>query len=224
VPRLDKYISAHTDTPRKDVRLMLAQGRVTVDGVVADDVGRVIGKFHQVFLDGAPLQQANTPRYLMLNKPAGVVCATRDAHHHTAIDLLNQPWRDELHIVGRLDFNSTGLVLLTNDGQWSRRLSLPTSQLVKRYRVTTEHSITSDYVEAFRRGMFFRYEGITTRPAQLRILADRSAEVDLVEGRYHQIKRMFGHFGNKVLSIHRYAVGAYELGNLGLGYAAEIQP
>ncbi len=221
LPRLDRHISAHTGVPCKAVKLMLAQARITVDGVVARDAGQLIGKFSRVVLDGVPTQ-ARVARYLMLHKPQGVVCATKDNRHRTVIDLLNQPWKDQLHIAGRLDFNSTGLVLLTNDGEWSRQLSAPGSGCLKRYRVTTEHPITGDCIEAFERGMFFEYEDITTLPAQLTILGDRVAEVGLTEGRYHQIKRMFGRFGNKVLSIHRFAVGGYELGDLGVGEAKQL--
>jgi 16S rRNA pseudouridine516 synthase len=200
---------------------MLAQGRISVDGVLARDAAQTVNKFSLVRLDDR-VTHANVARYLMLHKPPGVVCATRDNHHRTILDLLDQPWKDQLHIVGRLDFNSTGLVLLTNDGQWSRRLSMPGSGLLKRYRVTTEQPITVEYIEAFERGLYFDYEGITTRPARLTILDDHVAEVGLVEGRYHQIKRMFGRFGNKVLSIHRFAVGDYELGELKEGEYTSI--
>jgi 16S rRNA pseudouridine516 synthase len=127
------------------------------------------------------------------------------------IDLLEAPWKDELHIVGRLDLRSTGLMLLTNDGQWSRALSLPESKLPKRYRVTVEQPLAQDHVEAFRRGFHFAYEDIRTRPAGLRILGEFEAEVSLVEGRYHQIRRMFGHLGIRVTGIHRFAVGALTL-------------
>jgi 16S rRNA pseudouridine516 synthase len=194
-----------------------------VDGVVARDISQVIGRFSQVCLDGTPTQ-ARTPRYLMLNKPEGVVSATRDQRHRTVIDLLDRPWKEQLHIAGRLDFNSTGLVLLSNDGQWSRRLSLPENRLIKRYLVSTEQAITQDHVAAFQRGMRFEYEGITTRPVELTILSERVAELALFEGRYHQIKRMFGRFGNKVLSIHRFAVGDYELGDLRSGAYRDIAP
>ena len=117
--------------------------------------------------------------YLMLNKPRGVLCATQDAHHPTVIDLLHHPFKQELHIVGRLDFNSTGLVLLTNDGRWSRQLSLPSSRLIKRYRVSTEQRITREQIDAFEQGMYLAYEGITTLPARLRLLGDRQALVEL---------------------------------------------
>jgi len=139
--------------------------------------------------------------------PAGVVSATKDQHHQTVIDLLNCVDADNLHIVGRLDFNSTGLLLLTNDGRWSRNLTLPEKKVSKRYRVTLQYPITQAYVRAFAEGMYFSYENITTRAAKLYIINEYVAEVRLVEGRYHQIKRMFGRFNNPVLALHRIAVG-----------------
>ena len=192
------------------MRLLLAQGRVEVDGERASDVGHIITAFSHVSVDGK-ISQNRVRRYLMLNKPAGVVSATVDIRHTTVIDLLSEDYRAELHIVGRLDFNSTGLVLLTNDGRWSQKISQPGSKLLKRYRVTVENPLTPEYVSEFQRGMYFSYEDITTRPAELTILSDYSAEVGLVEGRYHQLKRMFGRFDNKVLSIHRIAVGVLQL-------------
>jgi 16S rRNA pseudouridine516 synthase len=210
MPRLDRHLSALLEIKRSDVRLLLAQGRVEVDGNTATDINQVITRFSNVRCDGR-VTQAHTARYLMLNKPCDIVSATVDDQHTTVIDLLKQPWKDQLHIVGRLDLNSTGLVLLTNDGQWSRQLSLPGSQLLKRYRVRVENALTEDHVEAFQRGLYFKYEDIITRSAQLTILSEFEAEVGLVEGRYHQIKRMFGQFNNKVVSIHRFAVGSLTL-------------
>lgn len=210
MPRLDRHLSTILAIRRRDVRVLVAQGRVEVDGKKATGTNQVITRFSEVRCDDR-VTQARTARYLMLNKPRGVVSATTDDRHTTIIDLLQQPWRDQLHIAGRLDFNSTGLVLLTNDGRWSRQLSPPTSELIKRYRVRVERALTEDQVEGFRRGFYFSYEGITTRPAQLRILSEFEAEVGLVEGRYHQIKRMFGRFDNRVLSIHRFAVGSLAL-------------
>jgi 16S rRNA pseudouridine516 synthase len=224
MPRLDRHLSTLLDIKRSDVRLLLAQGRVEVDGIIATDINQVITRFSDVRCDGKTIQ-ARTARYLMLNKPAGIVSATVDDQHITVIDLLDQPWKDQLHIVGRLDFNSTGLVLLTNDGHWSRQLSLPGSNLLKRYRVRVEKSLTEDHVEAFRRGLYFKYEDITTRPAQLTILSEFEAEVGLIEGRYHQIKRMFGQFDNRVLSIHRFAVGSLTLDTgLAPGQSRELTP
>lgn len=210
MPRLDRYLSTWLGMKRSDVRQLLAQGRVQVDGNTATDVGQIISRFTEVRCDGKASAVCRA-RYLMLNKPAGTVSATVDDRHNTVLGLLTQPWKDQLHIAGRLDFNSTGLLLLTNDGQWSRQLSLPGSKLLKRYRVRVKETLTDEHVEAFQQGLYFRYENITTRPAELAILSEFEAEVSLVEGRYHQIKRMFGQFDNEVLSIHRFAVGRLTL-------------
>ncbi len=206
MPRLDRFLSRTLAIKRSDLRLMLARGRIEVDGHRATDSNQVIRPFSEVRCDGR-IVQARTAHYVMLNKPKGVVSATRDDVHRTVIDLLDAPWKDELHIVGRLDLNSTGLMLLTNDGRWSRALSLPESKLPKGYRVWVKRTLTSADVEVFRQGLYFGYENITTRPAELRIRGEFEAEVSLLEGRYHQIRRMFAHLGNEVTSIHRFAVG-----------------
>jgi 16S rRNA pseudouridine516 synthase len=208
--RLDRFISARLDINRGDVRLMLAQGRVKVNGHVAVATDQLVDQFSCVEVDKEVLQN-NTPKYIMMNKPLGVVSATKDHKHKTVIDFLDGSDREQLHITGRLDFNSTGLMLLTNDGRWSRRLSMPETKVTKRYRVTLEKPLTQDYVTAFAEGMHFAYEGITTLPATLKIISDHVAEVGLVEGRYHQIKRMFGRFQNKVLALHRVAIGNLKL-------------
>jgi 16S rRNA pseudouridine516 synthase len=181
-----------------------------VGGKPATRINQVIGQFTHVQLDDEVLQARN-PTYIMMHKPTGVVSATRDDRHKTVIDLLDRADRSELHIAGRLDFNSSGLLLLTNDGRWSRQLSLPQSNISKIYRVTLERPLTTDYIQAFAAGMYFEYEGIKTQPAGLRIIDDYVAEVSLVEGRYHQIKRMFGRYGNRVLRLHRIAVGSLAL-------------
>lgn len=204
--RLDRFISVRTGVNRRDVRQMLAQGRVLVDGESATSINQPVEQFTRVELDGQVLQ-ADRPVYVMLNKPPGVVSATTDKRHRTVVDLLNRNDRDQLHIAGRLDFNSSGLLLLSNDGRWSRELSSPQQNVPKVYRVELEHPISSEYVDAFAQGMYFPFEGITTRPAKLTVIDDFTAEVTLVEGRYHQIKRMFGRFQNPVLQLHRVAIG-----------------
>ncbi len=185
---------------------MLAHGRVLVDGAPATGICQLIDEFSTVQLDERVLQSKQGV-YIMLHKPRGVVSATRDSRHRTVVDLLNRDDRDTLHIGGRLDYNSTGLLLLTNDGRWSRALNAPGNAVPKRYLVQLENPVFADYVEAFAEGMFFPYEGITTRPAQLEIIGSHTAQVVLHEGRYHQIKRMFGRFNNRVMALHRLAIG-----------------
>ncbi|WP_025819438.1 pseudouridine synthase [Shewanella marina] len=208
--RLDRFISVRTGINKKNIRLLLAQGRVTVDGVIARDIDLQVNEFSHVVFDDQVLQQ-NQPIYMMLNKPVGVVSATVDDKHQTVIDLLQHPQKTELHLVGRLDLNTSGLVLLTNDGRWSTKLMEPEYKVSKYYRVTLAKPLTEDYIEAFAKGFYFDYEGITTQPAVLRILSDYVAEVELTEGRYHQIKRMFGRFQNQVMALHRYQIGGLAL-------------
>lgn len=216
--RLDRFISKAIGIKRSEVRALLASGRVVVDGVVARDIAQQVGQFSRINIDGKVLQ-AVKPVHVMMNKPAGIVSATKDDKHPTVIDLLEREDREQLHIAGRLDFNSTGLLLLSNDGDWSKQLSLPERNIQKVYTVALAKPVTADYIDAFAAGMFFEHEGITTRPAQLKILPDATldmspvyrAEVWLCEGRYHQIKRMFGRFQNEVLALHRRRIGSLAL-------------
>ena len=220
--RLDRFLSAHIGISQKATRLILAQGRVLVDSCIASDTQQLIDEFSHVTFDDQVLQ-SNTPRYLMLNKPPGVVSATKDDKHKTVIDLLDRSDRNNLHIVGRLDFNSTGLLLLTNDGRWSRRLTEPDNKVSKLYQVKLADPITQATVDAFAEGMYFEYEDIITRPAELRIINDYEAEVSLTEGKYHQIKRMFGRFQNEVLKLHRIAIGNLALDlSLATGESREL--
>ncbi len=208
--RLDRFISVQTGINRRDVRLILAQGRIQVDGCMATAINQVIHEFSHVVFDDRILQ-ANKAAYMMMNKPVGVVSATKDVRHKTVLDLLGPLNDTPLHIVGRLDFNSSGLLLLTNDGRWSRHLTSPEKKVTKLYRVTLQNPLTADYVDAFAEGMHFPFEDIITRPAKLEIISDYVADVSLVEGRYHQIKRMLGRFRNPVLQLHRVAIGRLRL-------------
>ncbi|HDZ07994.1 pseudouridine synthase [Pseudohongiella sp.] len=214
--RLDRFISRHSVYSLADTRLLLAQKRILVDGLVARSIQQKVTQFTHVVLDGECLQD-NQPVYIMLNKPRGVVSATKDPKHTTVLDLIEHPQKDELHIVGRLDFNTTGLLLLTNDGSWSRKISSPESGLVKTYEVTLAGPLSDDYIAVFREGIYFGYENITTKPANLEILSDYSARLSLIEGKYHQVKRMFGFFQNEVLALHRVSVGNISLEGLEVG-------
>ena len=209
--RLDRFLSNLPQFSRADARLLLAGGRIRVDGQAISDGHYEVREFSRIELDDEALQAGKPARYFMLHKPVGVVSATEHAEHRTVLDLLEEPDKHELHIGGRLDLNTSGLLLITNDGQWSRRLTEPRSRLGKVYRVETEQLITPEYIEVFARGLYFAYEGLTTLPAELVILDSHSALLTLHEGRYHQVKRMFGHFQNKVIGLHRLSMGAIQL-------------
>ncbi len=208
--RLDRYLSQVLKINRRDVRLLIAQSRVEIDGAKASAIHQVVDRFSVVSFDGRYLSNLGA-RYIMLNKPKGVVSATRDERHTTVIDLLPASQRAGLHIVGRLDFNSTGLILLTNDGHWSRALTQPETKVPKTYRVSVKAPISDKCIQAFSDGMHFPFEDVVTRPAILNRLEPTLAEVVLEEGRYHQIKRMFGRFENKVTQLHRESIGSLQL-------------
>lgn len=148
----------------------------------------------------------------MLHKPGGVLSATTDKTHRTVLDLIDHPDKATLHLAGRLDRSSTGLVLLSNDGAWSESLTLPARKVEKSYLVETNRPIPPEAVIRFAEGFFFATEGITTLPARLEILAPDRARVILQEGRYHQIKRMFHRLdGIQLRSLHRERIGPFTL-------------
>ncbi|WP_137974431.1 pseudouridine synthase [Pseudomonas sp. F(2018)] len=209
--RLDRFLSNLPRFNRADARLLLAAGRLRVDGAVVRDARFEVREFSRIELDDELLQAGKPARYFMLNKPVGVVSATEHAEHRTVLDLLDEPDKHELHIGGRLDLTTTGLLIVTNDGLWSRLLTEPRSRLGKVYRVRTEQPITAEYIEVFAQGLYFAYENLTTLPAELQILGSHEALLTLHEGRYHQVKRMFGHFQNKVIGLHRERMGPLQL-------------
>lgn len=209
--RLDRFLSNLPRFNRKQVRIALVERRVRVDGQVVSDPHHEVREFSQVQLDDEVLQAAKPARYFMLHKPPGCVSATSDPQHPTVLDWLDEPDKHELHIAGRLDFNTTGLMLITNDGQWSRRLTQPHTRLPKVYYVETEQVIGPEYAPTFAAGLYFAFEDLTTLPAGLELLGPRTARLSIMEGRYHQVKRMFGHFNNKVLRLHRERMGPLAL-------------
>ena len=209
--RVDRFLSNLPRFNRQQVRLLLVENRVRVDGQVVRDPHFDVREFSRVEVDGELLQAGKPPRFFMLHKPAGCVSATRDPEHPTVLDLIHEPDKLDLHIAGRLDFNTTGLMLITNDGSWSRRLTQPQTKLAKIYYVETEQLITPQYAETFARGLYFAFEDLTTQPADLQLLAPRAARLAIIEGRYHQVKRMFGHFDNKVMCLHREQMGPLTL-------------
>jgi len=215
--RLDKWIQKHKGCGKSTARLLIASGEVIVDGVSVRDSVFDVTRFHEIHI-GKEVAQSNRAHYIMLNKPAGCVSATSDPEHQTVIDLITEPFAGLLHLAGRLDKESTGLTILTNDGRWSRLITEPDEAIPKTYLVTTEKPILPETVEAFRAGFYFAYEDITTLPAELEILTSNSARVIIYEGKYHQVKRMFHAVGNRVTSLHREKIGKITLDeNLPLG-------
>ncbi|OYW95986.1 MAG: 16S rRNA pseudouridine(516) synthase [Alishewanella sp. 32-51-5] len=208
--RLDKFICDCTGLTRTQAGKSIRQGLVSINGELVKQAARQVSVTDQVELDGEPLKLIG-PRYIMLHKPAGYVCANDDPEHPIVFTLLDEPLVERLHTVGRLDLDTTGLLLLTDDGQWSHRLTSPKHHVAKTYRVWTADPIPADAIAQFAAGVMLRGEKEPTKPAQLELVATHEALLTIHEGRYHQVKRMFAAIGNKVERLHRERIGALQL-------------
>lgn len=213
--RLDKYLATNTQLSRREVLYAVRQKLITVNGLVATRAAQKINLSDIICLNEEVIDIRGNV-YLMLHKPAGVVSVTRDHQHPTALDLLdftalNLDRAHTLQIAGRLDIDTTGLLLITDDGVWNHRLTAPAAGKLKRYRVQTENPIVADTEKRFADGLMLRNEKQPTLPASLTVLDTHEALLEIREGRYHQIKRMFAATGNRVTGLHREAVGTIEL-------------
>lgn len=208
--RLDKFISQYSDYSRSLIQQAIKAGRVSVNAVIAKKGDQKLLGDEIITLDGKPVEAFQT-RYLMLHKPLGYVCANSDSNYPVVVDLIRLPRWQELQIVGRLDIDTTGLVLLTDDGQWNHRITSPRRECDKVYRVTTANPISNDTATLFAAGVQLHGEKAPTRPAQLELMSSHEARLKIHEGKYHQVKRMFAAAGNQVVALHRESIGSIQL-------------
>lgn len=208
--RLDKFLSQNSDSARSLIQQAIKAGRVCVNDVIAKKGDQKLLGDEIITLDGKQIEAFQT-RYLMLHKPLGYVCANSDSHYPVVVDLIRLPRWQELQIVGRLDIDTTGLVLLTDDGQWNHRITSPRHECDKTYRVTTANPISADTAELFAAGVQLHGEKAPTRPAQLELISSHEARLKIHEGKYHQVKRMFAAAGNLVVALHRESIGNIQL-------------
>ena len=211
--RLDKFIAQQLGVSRAIAGREIRASRVTVDGDIVRDSAFKLQPDHQVEYDGNPLTQQHGPRYFMLNKPEGYVCSTDDPDHPTVLMLFDEPAVGKLHCAGRLDLDTTGLLLVTDDGQWSHRITSPRHECAKTYRAWLADPVDPAVVEQFAAGVQLRGERQLTRPAELQLVTPTEALLTIHEGKYHQVKRMFAAIGNKVIRLHREKVGVLSLGS-----------
>ncbi|NMC22708.1 MAG: 16S rRNA pseudouridine(516) synthase RsuA [Serratia sp.] len=205
--RLDKFLSQQLGVSRALVLRELRNKRVTVDGDIVKTGAMKISPEQVVAFDGNVLDQITGPRYFMLNKPQGYVCSTDDPDHPTVLYFLEEPVAYKLHAAGRLDIDTTGLVLMTDDGQWSHRVTSPRHQCEKTYLVTLENPLADDTAAQFEAGVQLHNEDSLTKPAQLEQIDERVVRLTISKGRYHQVKRMFAAVGNHVVALHRERIG-----------------
>ena len=211
--RLAKFLAHGGVASRRLAEKIVANGRVTVGGEVVTDPARDVGDGDDVRVDGSPVGQE--PREVwVVNKPSGVVSTAKEPGERPAVvSLVRSAAR--LYPVGRLDADSTGLLLLTNDGALANLLTHPRYEVPKAYRVRLGRPPADDDLRLLARGVVL--EDGPTAPAEVRRLGEREVEIVLREGRNRQVRRMAEAIGNRVLSLRRVRFGPIELGDLGEG-------
>ncbi|MFP1731830.1 16S rRNA pseudouridine(516) synthase RsuA [Lonsdalea quercina] len=209
--RLDKFLSQQLGLSRSLVARELRAQRVTVDGEIVKTGAFKLLPDQVVEFDGRPLEQQHGPRYFMLHKPQGYVCSTDDPDHPTILYFMDEPMAHKLHAAGRLDIDTSGLVLLTDDGQWSHRITSPKHHCEKTYLVTLEQPLQPETAAQFAAGIQLNNEKSLTLPARLEQVGDQQVRLTISEGRYHQVKRMFAAVGNHVVALHRERIGGIVL-------------
>lgn len=225
--RLDKFLAADGERSRSEVSRLVKGGLVQVDGSPERNPARRIDpQLHQITLAGQRVADQRL-RYVLLHKPAGLLTAARDSRAPTVMSLLPEPMlRRKVLPVGRLDKDTTGALLLTNDGELAHRLLAPSRHVPKEYHAWVQGLLGQEDIDAFARGLAL--PDFTAQPAQLRI-AQASPETSLgilllCEGKFHQVKRMFASRGHEVLRLHRAAFGPLLLGDLPQGQWRELTP
>lgn len=208
--RLDKLLSETTAYTRSQLKQIIKSGRVSVNGTaVTAPETKLDPTCALIELDGESVSYAKF-HYFMLNKPAGILSATDDKKQKTVIDLFPEEMRRRLFPVGRLDKDTTGLLLVTDDGDFAHRVISPRSEIVKTYRAVTSEPVNDADVEAFRQGIILA-DGTKCLPAGLEPLPDGSCLVRVYEGKYHQVKRMLASRSKPVIELKRLSIGALEL-------------
>lgn len=208
--RIDKIIASQGQYSRKEVKALIAKGRIAVDGrVVSSSSEKADPMTMLLTVDGKPLEFKRN-LYLVLNKPKGYVSATEDREHPTVLELVPQEYRGrDLFPAGRLDRDTTGLMIITDDGVLAHNILAPKKHVPKRYHVELDIPVTEEMRLGFSEGVMLN-DGVC-KAADLIKIGEKTAEVTLREGRYHQIKRMFGCFGAEVVELKRLGMGRLSL-------------
>lgn len=219
--RIDKIIATQTEYSRKDVKKMISQKKIEVDGKIIKSVDEKINENAVIKISGKELNIKKNI-YLILNKPKGYISATEDKNMKTVLDLVPEKYQHRaLFPAGRLDKDTTGMMIITDDGKFAHNILSPKKHIKKRYNVTIDIPVTKKMITGFERGI--QLNDGECKKALLEITGEYTADVTITEGRYHQIKRMFGCYGAKVIELNRVQMGEFILpSNLKLGQCREI--
>lgn len=209
--RVDKMIANSQMDTRRNIKRNAKKGAIIINGEVIKDVStHVDPNRDEVFYLGEFVEYYDN-FYLIMNKPAGYISATED-REPTVIDLLDDFYKGTgLSIAGRLDKDTTGLLVLSTDGKLIHKITSPNSNIEKTYEVETLYSIDESYIGEFLKGVHIKEDDYIARPAKIEIIDDRKAIVRVTEGKYHLVKRLFSNLGNEVVSLKRIAIGDLKL-------------
>ncbi len=213
--RLDKYLSDMGAGTRSELKKDIRKGGAIIDGKVVKDPGFSVDASSHVVFKGAVITYEEFA-YYMLNKPAGIISASDDDKEPTVVDLISEPKRKDMFPVGRLDRDTEGLLLITNDGALSHRLLSPKHHVDKVYYARVSGILTDSDIELFSDGLVLT-DGLECLPAELKILSVSEdeyiseAEITVREGKFHQVKRMFSSVGAEVLYLRRLSMGPLTL-------------
>lgn len=224
--RLDKFVCKSTELSKSEAIKHISAGDVSVNGVITTSLSMQVHENNTILFCGDTLKVRDF-RYIMLHKPAGTICSNIDEVYPSVFNCLEVEKIDGLHIAGRLDADTTGMVLITDDGRWSFNITLPAKQCSKVYRVGLAKAIADDVMGKFKRGIKLQGEKNVSSPATLQVITATEVLLTLTEGKFHQVKRMFSAVGNRVISLHREKIGAVKL-DVGVGQwrhltTAEVQ-
>jgi 23S rRNA pseudouridine2605 synthase len=222
--RLQAYLAKSGFGSRRSCEGLITDGRVRVNTVVVTELGTKVGKDDAVTLDGEPVEPVEMTYYFALNKPKGYVCTNYDPNERLyARDLIDIPDRSLLFYIGRLDKDSMGLVLFTNDGQAANKIMHPSHGIEKEYLVQTDMELRRSDMEEARRGVYVDQD----RPYKIKsfeMINKHVARIILTEGRNREIRKIFSYFGYEVKQLQRTRVGTIELGELKLGAYRRLEP
>ena len=212
--RVDKLLSNSGFGTRKEIKKLIKSGIVKVDGEIVTDSGMHINPLNSLVEVGGEIVKYREYIYVMMNKPQGVISATYDKRHMTVVDILPDEYKCfDLFPVGRLDIDTEGLLIMTNDGQLAHEILSPKRHVPKKYYAVIEGTVTEEDVGYFKKGVVLE-DGYKTLPSDLKILSSEDishVEVIIYEGKFHQIKRMFQGVNKKVKYLKRIEMGKLKL-------------
>ena len=214
--RLQVYLAHAGVASRRACEKIIAEGRVSVNGVVITDMGSKVHAGDTVLLDGKPVHPEARKCYVLLNKPAGFVCTLSDEKGRpTAADLLKETYSERLYNIGRLDMFSSGAILFTNDGDFAAKIEHPSAQIEKEYVIETTQDFPPELLTRFERGI--RVDGIFYKCRSAAAINRRKLRIILVEGKNREIRRVLDSFNCTIKRLVRVRIGSLELGNLKAG-------